>query len=154
MIHPVTNQDDTDDMGLFVKKFNKFLKKNKGAKSGQIRKFSKNNDASNSNQNFTCFECGKPGHMKMDCPNLKKSSFKGKNDTKTERRTYIAWKDNDTSSASEAENEERAHLSLMASHHSDYDDKLFLICFAGMPESHKQKCVIIMAVQSTEHVVI
>ncbi|CAL0317264.1 unnamed protein product [Lupinus luteus] len=60
--------------------------------------------------------------MKMDCPNLKKSSFKGKNDVKTGRRAYIAWEDNDTSSASEVQNEEQAHLSLMASHHSDDEE--------------------------------
>ncbi|KAF1879807.1 hypothetical protein Lal_00039679 [Lupinus albus] len=79
-----------EDMSLLVKKFSKFLKRNNGAKTGQMRKFTKNNDASTSNQNFTCFECGKPGHMKMDCPNLKKNSFIEKNEKKTGRRTYIA----------------------------------------------------------------
>ncbi|KAF1896113.1 hypothetical protein Lal_00042878 [Lupinus albus] len=55
----------------------------------------------------------------MDCPNIQKSSFKGKNELKNGRRAYIAWEDNDTSSASEPESEEQAHLSLMASRHSD-----------------------------------
>ncbi|KAF1866115.1 hypothetical protein Lal_00043068 [Lupinus albus] len=71
-----------------------------------MKRFTKNNEASTSNQNFTCFECGKPGHMKMDCPNIKKGSFKGKNEIKNGRRTYIAWEDIDTSSASEPKCEE------------------------------------------------
>ncbi|KAF1881713.1 hypothetical protein Lal_00032184 [Lupinus albus] len=70
-----------------------------------MTKFSKSNEASTSNHNFTCFECGKPGHMKMDCPNIKKSSFNGKNEIKNGRRAYIAWEDNDMNSASEPENE-------------------------------------------------
>ncbi|KAF1884624.1 hypothetical protein Lal_00028505 [Lupinus albus] len=86
------DKEETDDMSLFVKKFNKH------------------------------FECGKPGHMKMECPNIKKSSFKGKNELKNGRRAYIAWEDNDTSSASEPESEEHVHLSLMASHHSDDEE--------------------------------
>ncbi|KAF1885289.1 hypothetical protein Lal_00029178 [Lupinus albus] len=73
------DKEETDDMSLFVKKFSKFLRRNKGGRTGQIKKFSKSNEASTSNHNFTCFECGKPGHMKMYCPNIKKSSFKGKN---------------------------------------------------------------------------
>ncbi|KAF1863174.1 hypothetical protein Lal_00012484 [Lupinus albus] len=60
---------------------------------------------------------GKPDHMKMDCSNIKKDSFKGKNEMKNGRIAYIAWEDNDTSSASEPESEEQAHLSLMVSHH-------------------------------------
>ncbi|KAF1885856.1 hypothetical protein Lal_00042730, partial [Lupinus albus] len=113
------DKEETDDMSLFVKKFNKFLRRNKSGRTRQIKKFSKSNEVSTSNQNFTCFECGKPDHMKMDCPNIKKSSFKGKNELKNGRRAYIAWEDNDTSSASEPESEEQAHLSLIASHHSD-----------------------------------
>ncbi|KAF1864745.1 hypothetical protein Lal_00039914 [Lupinus albus] len=85
------DKEETDNMSLFVKKFSKFLRRNKGGRTGQIKNFSKSNEASTSNHNFICFECGKPGHMKMDCPNIKKSSFKGQNELKNGRRAYIAW---------------------------------------------------------------
>ncbi|KAF1896338.1 hypothetical protein Lal_00043288 [Lupinus albus] len=126
------DKEETDDMSLFVKKFSKFLRWNKGGRTGQIKKFSKSNEASTSNQNFTCFECGKPSHMKMDCPNIKKSSFKGKNELKNGRRAYIAWEDNDTSSVSEPESEEQVHLYLMASHHSS-DEKILLETYLHHP---------------------
>ncbi|KAF1893057.1 hypothetical protein Lal_00044187 [Lupinus albus] len=115
-------KEETDDMSLFVKKFSKFLRRNKGTRTGQIKKFTKSNEAYTSNQNFTCFECGKPGHMKMGCLNIKKGFFKGKNEMKNGRRAYIAWEDNDTCSASEPKSEEQAQLSLMASHHSDDEE--------------------------------
>ncbi|KAF1879740.1 hypothetical protein Lal_00039753 [Lupinus albus] len=74
----------------------------------------------------------------MDCSNIKKSSFKGKNELKNGRRAYIAWEDNDTSSASEPESEEQAHLSLMASHHSDDEEYLHSGCSKHMT-SEKSK---------------
>ncbi|KAF1864587.1 hypothetical protein Lal_00039215 [Lupinus albus] len=35
-----------EDINLLVRKFSKFLKRNKGTKTGQMKKFTKNNDAS------------------------------------------------------------------------------------------------------------
>ena len=47
-----------------VRKFGKFLKKSKD------RKFSKSSKKvdNNNNNNYTCFECGKQGHIKSECP--------------------------------------------------------------------------------------
>ncbi|KAF1859114.1 hypothetical protein Lal_00000942 [Lupinus albus] len=98
--------------------------RNKGARTGQMKRFTKRNEAFTSNQKISCFECDKLGHMKMDCPNIKKCSFKGTNEMKNGRRAYISWEDNDSSSASQPESEEQAHLSLMASHHSDDEEFL------------------------------
>ncbi|KAF1874311.1 hypothetical protein Lal_00013750 [Lupinus albus] len=116
-------KEEIDDMSLFVKKFSKFLRRNKCTKTRQINRLTKNNEASTSNQNITCFECGKPGNMKMDCPNIKKGSFKGKNKMKNGRKACIAPEDNDTSSTPGPKSEEQAHLSLMVFHHSDDEEE-------------------------------
>lgn len=115
---------DEDENITLVKKLGKFLQKDKKFKFGNKRKFHKKNDVSTSSQSFTCFECGKEGHMKADCPTLaRKSSHKGRKEFKP-RRAYIAWDDNDISSSSESEDDEYANLTLMASHHSDDEQEV------------------------------
>ncbi|MQM02103.1 hypothetical protein Taro_034864 [Colocasia esculenta] len=69
----------------------------------------------------TCYECKKPGHIKAECPKLKKVEFKKKDNTKKFKRfkkkaMAAAW-DNDTDSDSESslsEEEENANLAFMA----------------------------------------
>ena len=67
--------------------------------------------------NYTCFGCGKQGHIKDDCSNneskergeSKKIKRKGK-----ARRAYIAWQDNDDSSFnSSSKEDENVNLCLM-----------------------------------------
>lgn len=50
---------ENDNIPLMVKKFSKFLKKNKTVKFGQSKIFVKKNKTSTPNQNFNCFGCGK-----------------------------------------------------------------------------------------------
>lgn len=73
----VVQQDDSsnkdENIIVLVKKFEKFLQKDKN-KNGNKRIFHKKNDDSTSKQNFTCFECGKEGLMKVDCPTLAKKN--------------------------------------------------------------------------------
>jgi len=70
----------------------------------------------NSN-NYTCFGCGKQGHIKADCPNKesneKKSSYKEKKGKS--RKTYISWDENEVSSSSSSSSEdEKANICLIA----------------------------------------
>ncbi|KAK2422681.1 gag-protease polyprotein [Trifolium repens] len=87
------------------------------------KNFFDKNEASTSTQNVTCYECGKQGHIKTDCPRLaKKSSFKRRKGSKP-KKAYTAWDDNEVSSSTDSESEEYANLALMASHHSDDENE-------------------------------
>jgi len=58
---------------------------------------------------YTCFGCGKLGHIKADCPNNEsKEKLANKNFEKRgkARRAYIAWQDNDDSSSSSSSKED------------------------------------------------
>ena len=108
-------------MNPLVKRFGKYLKR-KGNKGNQRRYISKQNNSSNSSK-FSCFYCGKQGHIKFECPNVNKENEKV-DDRKKEKkakeiRAYIAWEDNDDSiSTSSQEESEEANLCLMAGYES------------------------------------
>src|ERR1044072_5748785 len=119
------NQDDDapeedENFMLLVKRLGKFFGKNdKSSFYAKRKKHFRKKEASTSTQDVTCYECGKQGHIKPDCPKLsKKGGFKGKKDLKN-KKAYIAWEDNEISSSSESDSGESANLALMASHHSD-----------------------------------
>ena len=114
--------DDSNDgnsgseaLSLMVKKFSKFLKyKNKTNNS-----YAGNKKQSRSGTQ-TCYECGKTGHIKVDCPVLKmKQKLEEKNEAEKhlkKKKAYIAWEENDSSTSSESDDntEEENNLCLMA----------------------------------------
>src|SRR4051812_39401699 len=122
-----SNDEDSDDekMGLFVRRYNKYLKKN-GAKHSdkglinyrkQSNKF-KQDDNNKGKIKGPCFNCGKAGHYKPDCPYLKKE--KEKNQSKLHnksKRGYIAWESDSSSESSSSDEEELANLCFMAHQH-------------------------------------
>jgi len=98
------------------------LKNKNGDKNQSSNRYNNKKVNEFNSTNYTCFGCGKQGHIKVDCPNneskergaSKKIERKGK-----ARRAYIAWQDNDDSSSSSSSKEdEEANLCLMAKEES------------------------------------
>ncbi|MQL97394.1 hypothetical protein Taro_030089 [Colocasia esculenta] len=69
-----------------------------------------------------CYECKKPGHIKAECPKLKKTEFRKKDSSKKfgrykKKAMAATWSndiDLDSESSSSEEEEEKANLAFMA----------------------------------------
>jgi len=122
----VAESSDNDNLILLVKRFGKYLKK-KGRKGNQKRYTSKQSESNSSN--FTYYNCGKQGHIKIEYPNVnkeKEKSFDKKKEKKPkETRAYIEWEDNDDSTSSSSQDEsEEANLCLMATYESSSSNQV------------------------------
>ncbi|GAV88050.1 zf-CCHC domain-containing protein/UBN2 domain-containing protein, partial [Cephalotus follicularis] len=92
-----------EDYVLFAKRFTKFAKMN------NARRFQKKNPNKGERSKMdppTCFECNKPGHIKVDCPQLKKKLFK--------KKALKAWHLSDDDSSDDEVTEQLANLCFMA----------------------------------------
>jgi len=111
--------DEDDDLSLFVKRFNKFLR----VRVNQRRSnFKSKKRAEDSSSTLKCYECNQPGHQRVDCPIFKKRIEKSKKkvfNEKKSKKAYITWDDNDRDSSKDSENEV-INLSLMA---KNYESK-------------------------------
>ena len=65
----MAESSESENLNLLVKRFGKYLKR-KGIKCNSKRYTSKHNESNSSN--FTCYNCGKQGHIKIECPNANK----------------------------------------------------------------------------------
>ena len=97
-----------------VRKFWKFLRKCKD------RKFSKSSKKIENKNNNTCFECGKQGHNKSECPiyHRKHGEKKGKKDRK-QKKACIVWEDSASTTFDSSSYEEIAKVCLMAKSMND-----------------------------------
>ena len=89
------------------RKFKQMLKK-KGRSNRLFRKDRRSSRRSfkeDSNE-IICFECKKPGHMKADCPKLKKRSFPNK---RKKKNLLATWEDMDSSDNSDESDREIAN---------------------------------------------
>nr|KYP31843.1 Retrovirus-related Pol polyprotein from transposon TNT 1-94 [Cajanus cajan] len=97
----------------------KFIRRKKNSPYEFNKKTNKKEEASTSS--FNCFECGKPGHMKAECPNLLKKQQGEKKFKKNGKgkKAYIAWEDNDSNTLSDESKCEKNNLCLMAGTEQD-----------------------------------
>jgi len=105
---------DTENLNLLTKRFQKFIKMKGKMKNQQNKRYNKKYDSSSTR--FTCFGCGKQRHIKVDCPsqvNKEKAQEKRNNRSIKNKRAYIAWEDNGTSSSSSSQEVVEANLCLM-----------------------------------------
>ena len=111
--------DEDDDLSLFVKRFNKFLRIRGNQRRLNFKPKRKTRDSSSTPK---CYECNQPGHLRVNCPIFMKrmEKFEKKNfSEKKVKKAYITWDDNDMESYEDSKNEE-IKLCLMAkSYESD-----------------------------------
>ncbi|XP_062213716.1 uncharacterized protein LOC133914677 [Phragmites australis] len=73
-VESCTSEDESEDhqgkeeIALFVRRFNKFLKKSCYNKDGRRKAFGKSKGRHSLRR---CYECGEPGHFIANCPNKK-----------------------------------------------------------------------------------
>ncbi|KAG2669674.1 hypothetical protein I3760_14G043100 [Carya illinoinensis] len=70
------NEDKDEEVAMITRRIQRFLKKNRTPPRKSFKKFSKKD--SGKNDTLICYKCNKPGHIKPDCPLLKKDQNKGK----------------------------------------------------------------------------
>ena len=65
--------DEDEDMVMFARKFNKFMrmKKYKNARKPQRKEMIKGESSKKENDQIVCYECKKSGYIKFECPLLK-----------------------------------------------------------------------------------
>ncbi|GAV71730.1 zf-CCHC domain-containing protein [Cephalotus follicularis] len=116
-----SESDEDGDVALITSQFKKFLKSQKGKKA--LKKFPHNVESSKKEEP-TCYECKKPGHLKNECPNLKKKEKFIKEHSKKKKAMVATWDHSDLSSSDESgSDEEVVNFALMAMEKDTSEDE-------------------------------
>ncbi|MQL76440.1 hypothetical protein Taro_008828 [Colocasia esculenta] len=99
-----STDNENDEMAMLTRQFKMFLKfKRRG--SGNSKPFQKGTnrfDTSNKKSDVVCYECKKQGHMRGECPELKKKLKRDKFIFKKAKAMLATWSDEDDDEKSQA----------------------------------------------------
>ncbi|KAL4312255.1 hypothetical protein GQ457_01G023590 [Hibiscus cannabinus] len=102
-----SGEEDDEEMTMLAKRFTRFMKSQRGRRFQRKVDF-KNKSKEEEKDQLICYECKRPGHIRSECPQLKKRSFGKKKKLKAQIET---WSDEESS---DEEEQEVANLCLMA----------------------------------------
>ncbi|KAK8545874.1 hypothetical protein V6N13_067132 [Hibiscus sabdariffa] len=102
-----SGEEDDEEMAMLAKRFTRFMKSQRGRRFQRKVDF-KNKSKEEEKDQLICYECKRPGHIRSECPQLKKKSFGKKKKLKAQIAT---WSDEESS---DKEEQEVANLCLMA----------------------------------------
>ena len=98
---------DDEEMGLIIRRFKKFYK-GQGFRNSQ-------RGGRKETKEIICYECGKPGHIKSECPEtLQKNKEKRKSKSFNRKKAFVSAIWGDSSSDEESDDEEVANICLVA----------------------------------------
>ncbi|KAK2420447.1 rust resistance kinase Lr10 [Trifolium repens] len=131
-----SSEDDSDEeMGLFVRRYNRYVRKNEIRHSDEnLQKFQKdsgyrrkNEDARYSKKGI-CYECGQVGHYKPDGPNFKRKEKESSSNKRRSKgkKAYVAWESSrssshSSSSSSSSDEGEVGNVCFTTHHHKKKD---------------------------------
>ena len=108
-----TDEDSDEELALIIKKFKKMKKKGKMLKGKKFNEKKKICDEAEVAKDVICFHCKKRGHIKTNCPLLKKKN--GKYEKVKKALKVEIWSDIEC----EDSDEEYANICLMTKLDSD-----------------------------------
>ena len=98
-------------MTMFARKFNKFMRMKKfgNGRRPQRKDMIKGESRKRENDHIVCYECKKSGHIKFECPLLKKQHSK-----KPNKKAMVATQSDSDTSNDDSYDDEVANLCFMA----------------------------------------
>ncbi|KAL4285159.1 hypothetical protein GQ457_16G020120 [Hibiscus cannabinus] len=94
-----SGEDDDEEMAMLAKRFTRFMKSQRGRRFQRKVDF-KNKGKEEEKDQLIFSECKRPGHIRSECPQLKKKSFGKKKKFKAQIAT---WSDEESSDEEEQE---------------------------------------------------